>query len=56
MLLSPRLAFACATCFDPKEASQGAFVGGTIFMSLLPLAMMGAIGGFVWYRARVARN
>ena len=38
-------AFACAVCFSATEASRGAFIGTTIFMSLFPLAI---IFGGVW--------
>ena len=38
-------AFACAVCFSATEATRGAFIGTTIFMSLFPLAI---IFGGVW--------
>lgn len=50
----PSVAFACSSCNDPKDQGQAAFLGPTIFMSLLPLTMLGAIGGYLWWRARRA--
>lgn len=52
LLFAPGVALACATCVDPKEASRGAFIGVTMFLSLLPLGLMAAIGGYIWYRVR----
>ncbi len=52
ILLTPGLAQACATCTDPKEASRGAFIGVTMLLSLLPLAFMGAVGGYIHWRVR----
>ena len=50
-LLVPELADACAVCFSASEESRGAFVITTIFLSVLPVAL---IGGFVWWlRARI---
>jgi hypothetical protein len=40
---------ACATCFDPNETSQ-ALLQATIFLSLLPLAMLGGAGWYAWRR------
>ena len=44
-LMTPAVSFACATCSDPDDASNGAFLASTIFLSLLPLA---GIGGLVY--------
>ena len=43
---------ACATCFDPNETSQ-ALLRATIFLSLLPLSML---GGGIWYAVRRVRE
>jgi hypothetical protein len=52
LLLAPRVSQACAVCMSGREeASQWAFIGTTIVLSLLPL---GLIGGVVfWIRRRV---
>ncbi len=42
---------ACAVCFDATEANRWAFIFTTVFLSLLPLTM---IGGGVWYLRRKA--
>ena len=49
VLLVPGPVWACATCVDPKDARQGNFLLPTIFMSLLPLTMFAAIGGWLWW-------
>ena len=49
---APR-AHACAVCMSGREEdSQLAFILTTIFMSVLPLAMIGGIAWFVWRRIR----
>jgi hypothetical protein len=45
---SPSLALACATCSDPEDASNGAFLMSTIFLSLLPLAGIAGLAYGVW--------
>lgn len=52
--LVPNVAWACSSCNDPKDLGQDAFLGPTIFMSLLPLGMLGAIGGYLWWHFRRA--
>lgn len=49
---SPSVAAACTVCYDPKEAGKGDFLQMTVFMSLLPLAMMSAVALFVWVKFR----
>lgn len=51
-LSAPAVAAACTVCYDPKEAGKGDFLEMTVFMSLLPLAMMGGVALFVWSRFR----
>ena len=34
---------ACPVCFSAKEGTRAAFIGTTIFLSLLPLWMIGGI-------------
>jgi membrane protease YdiL (CAAX protease family) len=53
-LFSAPSAWACAACNDPKNADESAFFGPTIFMSLLPLAMLGLIFGYLYRRAQRA--
>jgi hypothetical protein len=47
------LARACPSCASPLEENRQAFVDTTIFLTLLPLAM---IGGFVWWLRRRVRE
>lgn len=48
VLLTPSLGYACPVCFDANEANRVAFIVTTVFLSTLPLAM---VGGFVlWFR------
>lgn len=51
--LSPALARACAVCGAAVDRNQNAFLGSTILLSLLPLAL---IGGGLWWLARHARE
>ncbi len=50
---APASAFACAVCFDASAETRGAFLGTTVFLSLLPLAVIGLIV-FWLYRAQAA--
>jgi len=52
-LILPKIALACAVCFDPNEASNDAFMWSTIFLSLLPLAVIGTV---VWWVFRQFRT
>jgi amino acid transporter len=47
------LAYACPSCASPLEENRQAFVDTTIFLTLLPLTM---IGMFVWWIRRRARE
>jgi hypothetical protein len=47
-VLFPSIALACATCSDPEDASNGAFLVSTIFLSFLPLAAIGGLVYGVW--------
>ena len=49
LLLAPASALACAVCFDPTEQNREAFIGTTVFLTLLPLAL---IGGGAWWIVR----
>jgi hypothetical protein len=51
--LAPGVAQACAVCGLANTQNQSAFLGTTILLSLLPLAM---IGGGVWWARRTLRS
>lgn len=53
VLALPAWAFACPVCFSAKEENRQAFIDTTIFMTLLPLAL---IGGVVWWLVRLYRE
>jgi len=55
---SPTLALACAVCGAGQEQdrSQGAFLGTTILLSLLPLAMVGSFAGWLRHQTRERRR
>jgi len=48
------IAHACPVCFDANESNRTAFIVTTIFLSLLPLTMVGAI--VLWIRQRLDRD
>jgi hypothetical protein len=43
------LAYACPSCASPLEENRQAFVDTTVFLTVVPLMMM---GGFVWWLRR----
>lgn len=47
----PAPALACPVCFWGQSNSMVAYVATAVFLSLLPLAMIGAIG--LWIRRRL---
>jgi hypothetical protein len=52
-LLTPRASHACAVCFSSRnEAARESFTITTVFLTALPLVM---IGGAVWWLRRRAR-
>lgn len=52
--VSANVAHACPVCFSAKdEAQRQAFFDTTIFLTLLPLAL---IGGFIYWVARRVRR
>jgi len=51
LLALPGAAHACAVCGAAVDRSKSAFLGTTILLSLLPLAMIGA---GLWWIARQA--
>lgn len=46
-------AWACPVCFDPTAQNQTAYLASTIFMSLLPLAVIGGGAWWLWSRMRI---
>lgn len=50
--LTPAVALACPVCFGANDANREAFFLSTLFMSLVPLAMIGGLIGFLVLRAR----
>lgn len=54
LLVAPRLAAACPVCRPGDgDPAQLGFLMGTIFLSLLPLALVG--GAVLWLRHRIRR-
>ena len=50
----PGVSAACAVCFaGTDDASRVAFIGTTAFMTLLPLALLGAACWWAWRRFQV---
>lgn len=49
--LVPAVAYACPVCFDANEANRTAFIATTVFLSLLPLSMIGGV--VLWIRSAV---
>ena len=46
LLFHPQTARACAVCGSGTEENRMAFIGTTVFLTLLPLSI---IGGTIWY-------
>ncbi len=51
LLLLPGAAGACSVCFSATEENRIAFIATTVFLSVLPLSLLGGIGW--WLRRRV---
>ena len=47
------VAHACPSCASPLEENRQAFVDTTIFMTVVPLAM---IGGMIWWIRRKSKE
>lgn len=47
------VALACPSCASPLEENRQAFVDTTIFLTVVPLAM---IGGLIWWIRRRVRE
>ncbi len=52
--LASSVALACPVCGVPTEQGEGAYILMTPIMSLLPLAMLGGVVGWVALRVRAA--
>ena len=50
---APRLASACPSCASPLEENRQAFVDTTIFLTVVPLVM---IGGLIWWLRKKVRE
>jgi hypothetical protein len=51
--LAPEAAAACAACYGGgTEESRTAFIATTVFMSVLPLGMVGGLVWWIWRRMR----
>ncbi len=47
-------AAACPVCGQGKPESEWAYIAMTMVMSLLPIALIGGIGGFFVYKLKAA--
>jgi hypothetical protein len=54
---APRASQACYVCMSGRDDDSGrAFMLGSVLLSLLPFALFGGIGVFVWRRVRAAER
>lgn len=51
LALAPGVAQACSVCFSATDEARLAFLGTTIFMSVLPVALI--VGAGLWLRRRL---
>ncbi len=54
--LLPASARACSVCYDPTEENRQAFLGSTAILTLLPLALIGGGGWWLWRRIEAAEG
>lgn len=53
LVWAPRLAIACPACVvNEREESRIAFIGTTVFLSVLPLLLVGGAAYAIWRRIR----
>jgi hypothetical protein len=52
VLLFASAALACPVCGQPTDQNQGAYIAMTVFLSLTPLAAIGGIVFWVFWRVR----
>ena len=50
--VAPDLAHACPVCFDATDENRQAFLVTTVFLTLLPLGMVGGAGLWLRHRAQ----
>lgn len=49
----PAALLACSVCFDASAETRGAYLGTTIFLSLLPLAFIAGVAFWLYRRVRL---
>jgi hypothetical protein len=54
--LFPRISAACSVCYGGDEESRTAFILTTVFLSVLPLAMIGSLVWWLWRAASRAER
>ena len=53
LLLAPRIALACSVCMAGRDdETRTAFILTTVFLTVLPLALIGGVVGWLTRRAR----
>ena len=52
LLLAPQLADACAVCFSASDENREAFTVTTVFLTVLPLVMVGSTVGWLLRQLR----
>ena len=52
----PQVGLACSVCFSATEANRAAFISTTVFLSVLPLLLIGGLTGWLWRRARAIQQ
>lgn len=57
VVAAPPAAQACYVCMSGRDDDSGrAFLLGSVLLSLLPFALFGGIGFFLWRRVRAAER
>ena len=56
LLFLPEAAEACAVCFSGKEETRATYVGTTVFLSALPIAIVVGLGMMVRRRYVAPEN
>ena len=52
LLVAPQISEACPVCFSARDENREAFLTTAIFMTALPLFMIGGTVAFFWRRAQ----
>jgi hypothetical protein len=50
LALLAQAALACAVCSDPEDVRAAAYLDMTLFLSLVPLGLIGLGAWYVWRR------